>query len=116
MRLWRWLCDKFFSLVKQEKLKAFFVGLLIVLVVASGLPFPLLVKAIVDAVLYVRNTSGLWEICFVFVFLIVLQLCLNFILSIVSSRWSQLIVAKLRKQIYQMKLNSKTNEMNQKMI
>nr|WP_235720360.1 ABC transporter ATP-binding protein [Liquorilactobacillus mali] len=78
------------------------------------MPFPLLVKAIVDAVLYVRNTSGLWEICFVFVFLIVLQLCLNFILSIVSSRWSQLIVAKLRKQIYQMKLNSKTNEMNQK--
>ena len=102
----------FFTIVGQNKTKATFVATLIILVVALGIPFPLLVKAVIDTVLYAHKTSTLWSILSIFVILIALQLLLNFVLSICSSKWSQNISAKLRSQIYQKKISLRTNEIS----
>lgn len=99
----------FGSIIKNNRIQSIYVSLLVILVVGTGLPFPLLLKLVVDSVLY-KNNSNLGHICILFIFLVLCQLILNFILSFQSSKWSQSIAYQVRNKIYNLRIHSDINE------
>ena len=82
------------------------------LVVATGIPFPLLLKLVIDAVSNKKGSINLGTTCIFFLVLVISQLVFNFILSVCSSRWSQSIAYNLRNRIYKSRINSDVNALS----
>lgn len=97
-------------MLRQDRKKAFATFVLVVVTVLLSVPFPLLIKYIIDFAIKDQNTNGLTFILVTFVFLIILQLVTNFCLSLISSRWTQAIATYLRNKIYTTKIGLRNIE------
>lgn len=102
----------FYSIIKKNKLQTIYISILIMLVVATGIPFPLLLKLVIDAVSNKKGSINLGTTCIFFLVLVISQLVFNFILSVCSSRWSQSIAYNLRNRIYKSRINSDVNALS----
>lgn len=77
-----------------------------------GIPYPLLIKLLIDEALPKHNGSLLVKIFILFFVLVIVQLILNFLLSYFSSKMSQNLVASIRYNLYTKSLNSVENEIS----
>ncbi|MSE04374.1 ATP-binding cassette domain-containing protein [Lactobacillus salivarius] len=88
---------KRFLIEKKLLIKCIF---LILLIVFTGIPIPLIIQFMFDKVIPSHNSSLLIHSFFLFVVLILSQIILNYLLSILSSKWTQKGVLSLRSKIF----------------
>ena len=65
------------------------------IVVISEAPMPILIQVLIDRVLPDYDGHGIVTIMWMFIVLILVQLVSNLILSILSSKWVQMIVINI---------------------
>ncbi|MFW4405063.1 ABC transporter transmembrane domain-containing protein [Lactiplantibacillus paraplantarum] len=87
------------DLMKQKKKYTFLCFGIILIVVISGAPMPILIQVLIDRVLPDHDGHGIVTIMWMFIVLILVQLVSNLILSILSSKWVQMIVTNIRNSL-----------------
>ncbi|WP_162257348.1 ABC transporter transmembrane domain-containing protein, partial [Lacticaseibacillus manihotivorans] len=90
----------FHGIVKANIRQCMLIGALVLVTVMMSIPIPLLLQVLLDHVIPNKNYRLLLIISIIFATLVSLQLIFNYILSVISSKWTQNISYKLRGRIF----------------
>lgn len=93
----------------QHKITLFILSVLILFQMTLSTIFPYLTKFIIDDVLMKQNLSNLKRIFFFTIVIILLQIPINIGVSYYCSKWTQLVIYKLRQDISQIFISQKEN-------
>ncbi|AUB54416.1 ATP-binding cassette domain-containing protein [Enterococcus mundtii] len=97
------------KILLKRKLLLLTLASLMVIQICISASYPYLTKVIVDEVLMKKQVDKLKVIIMVAVILIVVQVPLNIIVSYLCSKWNQLIIFELRKNVSMSFFDSKEN-------
>lgn len=97
------------SMLLQHKITLFILSVLILFQMTLSTIFPYLTKFIIDDVLMKQNLSNLKRIFFFTIVIILLQIPINIGVSYYCSKWTQLVIYKLRQDISQIFISQKEN-------
>lgn len=93
----------------QHKITLFILSVLILFQMTLSTIFPYLTKFIIDDVLMKQNLSNLKRIFFFTIVIILLQIPINIGVSYYCSKWTQLVIYKLRQDISKIFISQKEN-------